>query len=846
MARISPLPIDPVLPSLTAAVVEHGAAVLRAPAGAGKTTRVPPALQGSAIGSRGRIVMVEPRRVAVRAAARRIAYEQGQKVGEEVGYRIRFDRRDGPKTRLLVVTEGVLLQMLQADPFLEGVGCVVFDEFHERRLPSDLALAMVRRVREQARDDLAVVVMSATLDPEPIARWLGGVPVLESEGRRFPVETEFLDRPDPRPMPVQVASGVRRMLDRCSGDVLAFLPGVGEIRRTHELLEPIAQAGVRVLELYGDLGAEAQDAVLAPGGRRKVVLATNVAETSITIDGIEAVVDSGQARTLHFDSALGLDRLTLGRISRASADQRTGRAGRQRPGVGLRLWTAHDDRSLPPRETPEIQRVDLAATVLQLRAWGESDLSDFPWFEAPKTEALERAHRLLVDLGALTPDHRVTQLGETMARLPLQPRLSRLLLAGAAAGELPRAALAAALLSERDVVNRPAGRRPVVALRSADSDVVDRLEAVEDFLATGYGECALGPILPARARQVQRVAQQLERLVKGRRGAPRGAVTDPEAESPVLAALMAAFPDRLARRREPGSRRALMVGGRGVRLAEMSAVTEAPLFLSLELDAGKGSDALVRRASKVERSWLPEALVSEETVAVFDSERQRVVGRRRLLYRDLVLEERDHDPGPAKAEEVLATAALADLDRAMPDDRDLHELLARIRWLGEAMPELELPTFDESDLEPLLPALVAGRRSFDELRRAPWLAVVRGVLDHRQSSALDRQAPSHLEVPSGSRIRLRYEPGEPPVLAVRIQEIFGMAETPRLAGGRVPVLLHLLAPNHRPQQITLDLASFWNNTYPEVRKELKGRYPKHAWPEDPSQAEPERRPRRRR
>lgn len=863
----SVLPIDAVLPEVLAALDGNaseglGAVVLRAPTGAGKTTRVPPALLDA--GVEGQIIMLEPRRVAARAAARRIAEERGWRLGEEVGYQIRFDRKAGPKTRILVVTEGILVQMLQDDPFLEGVGALVFDEFHERQLASDLALAMARRVRQEARDGLKLVVMSATLDPAPIARWLGGdtpCPVVESEGRLYPVDIRHLDPPDPRPMPTVVAQGVRRMLDAVDGDVLAFLPGVGEIRRTAELLAPLEDQGVRILQLYGDLPPEQQDAVLARRGERRVVLATNVAETSVTIDGIAAVVDSGQARSLRFDPALGLDRLELGRISRASADQRTGRAGRQGPGVCLRLWTSHDDRSLTPRDTPEIRRVDLAGPVLQLMAWGETNLDTFPWFEAPKSEVLARARTLLVDLGALDDSSNLTALGRAMARLPIHPRLARLLIAGAAAGTLRQTSLAAALLSERDVVNRPTGRRPVVAMATATSDVVDRVEAVERFLAGGYGETVLGPVHPGRSRHIDRVARQLERQARQRLRSTgsadwnkdsgiHGVPDDLDADDALRWSLLAAFPDRLAKRREAGSRRGVMVGGRGVRLAEMSAVHDAELFLCLELDAGARGEALVRQASAVERRWLPAHRVSTGTVALFDPERQRVLGRWREHYRGLVLAERDHVPEIAAVERVLQEAAAEALDsdtpeRVLPTDREFGEFLDRVRCLEEWMPELDLPKVDPEGLQALLPALVTGRRSFDELRRAPWLDILRGLLEPRQWQAIETLAPSHYTVPSGSRIRLRYTPGEPPILAVRIQELFGLSTTPTLAEGRVPLLLHLLAPNHRPQQVTRDLGSFWRNTYPEVRKELKGRYPKHAWPEDPLAAEPERRPKRR-
>jgi len=850
---LSPLPIDDVLPEVVASLRDGGSAVLRAPAGAGKTTRVPPALLAAGVAGGGRIVMLEPRRVAARAAARRMAEEQGWKVGGEVGYQIRFDRRAGADTRILVVTEGILVQLLQGDPFLEGVGVVIFDEFHERNLHSDLSLAMTRRVQREVRPELKIAVMSATLETGPIAEYLGrynvegsddgdGCAVVESEGRLHPVEIRHLERPDPRGLATVVAEGVRRVLAETPGDVLAFLPGVGEIRRTGEFLEPLERQGVRVMPLYGDLPPERQDAVLKPGSRRKVVLATNVAESSITIDGVTAVVDSGLAKVLRFDPGYGLDHLELTRISRASADQRAGRAGRQGPGLCLRLWTEHDDRSLADRETPEIQRVDLAAPALQLLAWGERDLADFGWFEPPEPAALERARHLLEDLGA-TRGGVLIELGRTLARLPVHPRLARLLVAGHRLGVPGRAALAAALLAERDLVNRPVGRRPVVAMAVAPSDLLDRVEAVERFDASGYGETALGPIHPGRTRHVMRVARQLAAIAERRLGRAERAGDRDEA---LLRALLPAYPDRLARRREAGGRRGVMVGGRGVRLAEMSAVRHGELFLALELDAGLGAEraeALVRQASEVERGWLPEEELRTEEAAVFDPERERVAGHRRTLYRDLVIEEVEQDPGAGEAERVLAEAAAEEPERALPlDDREVAAFLARIRSLAGWMPELGLPTFEDDELRELLPALVAGKRSFAELRRAPLLPVLRGTLDRRQAAAVDRHAPSHLEVPSGSRIRLDYEPGKPPVLAVRIQEVFGLEKTPTVAGGRVPVLLHLLAPNHRPQQVTQDLASFWRNTYPEVRKELKARYPRHAWPEDPLTARPERRP----
>ena len=737
----APLPIDDVLPRITHALVGGASRgdlrgsrslVLRAPTGAGKTTRVPPALLAAGVAAGKRIVMLEPRRVAARAAARRMAVEGGWRLGDEVGFHIRFDRRASPATRILVVTEGVLVRMLQSDPFLEDIGAVVFDEFHERNLQSDLALAMTRRVQTEARDDLAVVVMSATLEPGPIAEYLGDCAIVESEGRLHPVEISYLDpaedrHPSGRRLEAVVAAGVQRALGECDGDVLAFLPGVGEIRRTAALLETSARrSGYHVMQLYGDLPAEQQDAVLRRGDRRKVVLATNVAETSITIDGVSAVVDSGLVRELRFDPSHGLDRLELVRVSRASADQRAGRAGRQGPGLCLRLWTEHDDRSLAAATTPEIRRLDLAAPALQLLAWGESDLSQFNWFEPPEAAALERALALLTDLGAL--DAGVpTRIGQAMASLPAHPRLARLLIAGHRAGQIERAALAAALQSERDVVERSAGSRPVARV-AGPSDLLDRAEAVERFAAGGYGETALGPIHRGRARQVLRVGRQLARMAQrlqtalprtsGRDGSIGATPASPQAtpDEALLRALLAAYPDRVARRREPGSQRGVMVGGRGVVLAEASCVREADLFLCLDLDA-KGREAQVRQASRIEAEWLDADQVTTGTEAIFDPARERVIGRRYRRYRDLVIAEEECDPalapgGLAEVERVLVEAAAERLDRALPLDRkEVAAFLARTRSLATWLPELDLPSFEASDIGRLLPQLTAGKRN---------------------------------------------------------------------------------------------------------------------------------------
>ncbi len=876
-ARVA-LPIDAVLPELLSAVRDHGAAVLQAETGAGKTTRVPPALLDAGLAGDRAVIVLEPRRLAARAAARRIAEERGVALGDEVGYQVRFDRKAGRDTRLLVVTEGVLVRLLQEDPFLERFGAVVFDEFHERHLDTDLSLAMVRRVRADARADLKLVVMSATLAGEELSSALGA-PLVSCAGRLHPVEMRWARRDRDEPVHRAAAAGAVAMLRRTAGDVLVFLPGVGEIRRTGEELAaafraaggPAAGApaadgpaadgpaagdastpGVRVVELYGDLPPEKQDDALRAGPRRRVILATNVAESSVTVEGVSAVVDTGLARVMRFDPSVGLDRLVLADISRASADQRAGRAGRLGPGVCLRLWSEHEHRARAEVEEPELRRVDLAGPVLQLLAWGERDVSALPWLEPPPARAVDQALELLDRLGALE-DGVITGTGGSLAKLPVHPRLARLLVEGTRLGIPELVALAAALLAERDpFTRRPPARR--ASEHRSDSDVVDRVRALQEFEQGRRRATSAGEIHAAGARFVLRSRDQLARLASRlSEPAARGPGSHQDEDVALRRALLTAFPDRLARRRDDDPARAVLAGGRGVRLDPGSAVHDAELFVAVEVTGVSAGgrpdtrhDALVRQASAVERSWLPEHRIVTEVRTVFDSARERVSAVREVRFEDLVLQS-----APAKLPEenavaaTLAAAAGEQLDRALDlANPDVQNWLARVRCLAGWRPELELPLFDAEELSARLPVLCRGLRSFAELRRAPLVERLASTLTWEQRAALDREAPERIEVPSGSHVRLQYAPGRPPVLPVRIQEIFGLAQTPRVGGGRIPVLLHLLGPNMRPQQVTEDLASFWANTYPEVRKELRRRYPKHAWPENPLAAKPERRPRR--
>lgn len=844
---LKPLPIDDVLPELLAALRTNSCVVLKAPTGAGKTTRVPPAIFAAGLAGEGNVVMLEPRRIAARATARRIAFEQGTPLGREIGYRVRFDEQVSSATRIMAVTDGILLRKLQSDPFLEGLSVVIFDEFHERNLNCDLALGMVRRVQQTVRPDLKIVVMSATFDCQPIAKFLGECPIIESQGRLFPVDVRYLKFRDRQPIQELAVAGIEQMLELTSGDLLVFLPGVPEIHRTSRELEPLARRhDLIVMPLFGDLPAEEQDRVLSPCSQRKVVLATNVAETSITIDGITGVVDTGLAKVMRFDPDAGLDHLDLSPISKASADQRAGRAGRTQPGVCLRLWEEASHRARPDIDDPEIRRVDLAGPVLELLNWGEQDVLAFPWLEPPREAAVEQALTLLTRLGAIDAQRQVTAIGRAMSNLPVHPRLARLLVEGHAEGVVDEAVLLAALLSERNPFFQPQastirGPSRNTAVHRSRSDVFDRVQALQDFEAKGQRDFVFGSINVGAAHFIHRTADQLRRELLAEMGRPAPPAHD--REEALSRALLVAFPDRLAKRRDKSPDKGIMVGGKGVRLAPQSAVTNSELFLCIDVDAGS-TDAVVRQASAIEREWLPESLLRQVDEVFFHPTQQQVVARRRTYWDDLVLAETPCSlPENDRPAEVLFEHAVRNWDKVFPTDNvEVSGFLTRVRCLTEWMSQSGLPPLDEAALHAVLRELCTRCRSFTQLKLAPWLDHLKGRYDYAQLQWIEKEAPEKWQVPSGSHIRLTYEEGRPPVLAVRIQEVFGMKSTPCVAGGRVRVLMHLLAPNMRPQQITDDLESFWSNTYTTVRKELQRRYPKHSWPEDPTDATPQRRP----
>lgn len=831
------LPIDSVLPALRQALAARHEVVLEAPPGAGKTTRVPLALLQEAWLAGQSILMLEPRRLAARAAAERLATELGEKVGETVGYRIRLDSRVGPKTRIEVVTEGILARRLQDDPALEGVGLVIFDEFHERSLDADLALALTLNGRALLRDEppLKVLVMSATLEGERLSALLDDAPVVRSEGRMFPVDIRW-GRPwqagefiEPR-----VVQTVQQALADESGSLLVFLPGQAEIRRVAEQLgEALAgRADILICPLHGELDLDAQRAAIepAPAGKRKVVLATNIAETSLTIDGVRVVVDAGLARVPRFDPGSGMTRLDTQRISRASATQRAGRAGRLEPGACYRLWSEAQHDQLPAYGAAEILQADLAGLALQLARWGVAP-QELAWLDLPPAAAYAQAQDLLERLGALASRSgggSLTPHGQAMAEVPAHPRIAHLLLRGHALGLGALACDLAALLGERDI------------LRSNDADLHHRIA----LLAGEQG----GP--RASRGAVQRV-RQLARQFKGYlRGPAREPVADPDHPRWLGGLLAFAYPDRIARQRRAGGGEYRLANGRAALFGEPDALMKEPWLVIADLGSRQGQrEERIYLAAALEPALFESILAEQVSVhdtldwdereGVLRAERQRKVGE--LVLSSEALPNLDAE---ARSRALLGLVRRKGLE-LLPWTPELRQWQARIDLLRrldlESKGESEWPDVSDAALlgsleDWLLPYLgkVSRLSHFANLELA---GILQAVLPWPLPQRLDELAPRTLQVPSGSNIRLDYSEF-PPVLAVRLQELFGLADTPRVAGGRVAVKLHLLSPAQRPVQVTQDLANFWRSTYADVKKDLKGRYPKHYWPDDPLIAEP--------
>jgi ATP-dependent helicase HrpB len=817
-------PITPLLPEIVASLAERPRLVLEAPPGAGKTTQVPLALLDATWLAGARIVVLEPRRSAARAAAAFMAAQIGEQVGETVGYRIRFESRVGPRTRIEVVTEGILGRMIQDDPALDGVGAILFDEFHERHLAGDLGAALALDVQASLRPDLRLLVMSATLDGERIARWLDA-PRLSSPGRSFPVS---IVHPPARPQETteqHLARTVLQALRENPGDVLAFLPGRREIERSRGMLEKHDDT-LEVVALHGELSLAEQQLALSPAdpGVRRVVLATNVAESSVTLPGIRAVVDAGLAREPRFDPQSGFTRLETVTISQASADQRAGRAGRVADGTAYRLWP--QSRRLEPARTAEIEQAELSGLALELAGWGSDDL---PWLDAPPAGAMSQARDLLRRLGALDDASTITTLGRDMLSLGATPRLA----ATALRAPSERRALVADLLALTEA------RSPLRGEQGRTDDFRQRVAALHLWRDAGPRGARAGSADIGALAAIEKASLGWRRRLDVRSAA--SGVPDSHAVGDLL---VHAFPDRVARRDDSQPMRYQLANGRGARLHESSALHGEPwlVILDLRLDA---RDSLVFAAAPFDPDVLERDHADRfvtERVLRWDDERQIAEAFEERRFDALLMSRKAIPVSGDDAMPALLAAIRARGIASLPWSDNARRLRARIGALHAWRPELNLPDVADAtllrSLESWLSPYLSGKRRLDALQAAELSEALSAMLDYDQRRALDAHAPEELKVPSGMTRRLEYgvrddDPGAPPVLAVKLQELFGLADTPRVGDGRVPVMLHLLSPAGRPIQVTQDLAGFWNRTYPEVKKELKGRYPKHPWPEDP-------------
>jgi ATP-dependent helicase HrpB len=815
MSELSDLPITPVLPTLARALNDHVNVILAAEPGAGKTTRVPLALMNAAWLKGRKIVMLEPRRLAARAAASRMAQTLGEAVGRRIGYAVRLDRKISDATRIEVVTEGILTRRLQIDPALSDVGLLIFDEFHERSLDGDLGLALALDAQAGLREDLKILVMSATLDEARLSRHLGEAPVISAPGRTFPIETRYGERPERTMLSREMARAIRGSLAEVRGGILAFLPGEAEIRRTEEALrESSLPADVAVMPLYGAMPLAEQDAVIRPmsDGRRKIVLATTIAETSLTIDGIDMVIDSGLKRSPSFDPATGMTELATVRVSQASADQRRGRAGRQGPGLCLRLWPEQEMRSLKAHDEPEILIADLAALVLELANWGVADRTALRFVDPPPEAAFAQARDLLVELDAIDDRGAITAMGKLMAKLPLHPRLAHMI---AKAKDLEAGALAAdiaALLSERDPLGRDAG-----------ADIAERLGALRK-----------GNAGKALRERIKSAAQQ----IRGLAGLPQDDAGD--AAPGLLLAL--AWPDRIAQARG-GRGRFRLSGGGGAILSDHDPLAREE-FLAVATTDGASGDQRIFLAAALARVDIEThfaAHIRESDIVKWDGRAQLVVANRQRRLGALILDDRALATPDPEAIAHAMTKGVGEMGLAsLPFSDAARSLRARMRFLRRIFPEEGWPDLsDETLLATLaqwLTPYLAGMTRRSHLDRLDMLAIIMSLVPRELARRLDKLAPRHVAIPSGADITIDYETDGDPVLRARLQEMFGLRETPRIADGRAALRVELLSPARRPLAVTQDLKSFWVNAYPQVRAEMRGRYPKHPWPEDPLSA----------
>ena len=827
------LPVVSIRDAILAAARDGNRLVITAPTGAGKSTQVPQYLLRTA-GVRGRILVLQPRRLAARVLAERVAQELGETPGQTVGYRTRFEHCGNQATRLWFLTAGLLPRLLLESRDLEGVGAVVFDEFHERSLTADVSLSLVRQLQAQRRPDLRLLVMSATLDAAAVCAYLGGCPHLHAEGRLYPIDLRYAPRPASPEIWDEAARAVAEIVRLGQpGDLLVFLPGLYEIRRAMESCRRLLSQ-IELLPLYGDLPGDMQHRVMTPGAGRRVILATNIAETSLTVPGVRHVVDSGLARMSRYDPGRGINLLELGPISRAAADQRAGRAGREAPGTCLRLWTLAEQQRKPSRTPPEVQRVDLSEAVLLLAALGMGDPAAFGWFEAPLPEALSLALAELRDLGLLeSTGFHLTALGAEVVQIPVHPRLGRLLQAAAREGCLGDAALAAALLGERPVM------RPGIDLKPRDgvqSDLLAVVDLVRQAHAAGFNAafCTERGVQSAPARQAWAAARIL--LEAARRLGWREECAADRAEA-FGRALLAAFPDRLARRRDAGTLVCELRHGRLAELARESAARDAVLVVAGEIrdvgGRGRPLKTLLSLVTEVREEWLmdlfPDAWKTDDTL-FWDDRRHQVLRRIRTTCLGVTLEDRElSEVEPERAADLLAAHLAGEGLPLHGWSREVEEWIQRVRWTAATFPERHLPTYSEADLALLYRRLCAGASRYREVKDKPCLDVVRHLLSREEMHFVEQMAPAFVPLPGGRRLRLEYQAGCPPKGRARIQELYDLRQTPRLGGGRSPALIEILAPNMRTVQITDDLEGFWRDGYPRAKKELARKYPKHEW-----------------
>ena len=812
----SPLPIDAALPGLTAALRAQNAAVLVAPPGAGKTTRVPLVLKGEAWAQNARrILVLEPRRLAARAAAQRMAQTLGERVGDTVGLRVRYVSKVSRRTRIEIITEGVFTRLILDDPMLEGVAAVLFDEFHERSLDADLGLALARDVQQGLRADLRILVMSATIDGARIAKLLGDAPVIESEGRAFPVDTRYVGR-DARPIEPQVADTIARAMRAEPGSLLAFLPGAAEIRRTFGLLDGRTEPATDVVTLYGALASDEQDRAIAPApaGRRKIVLATSIAETSITIQGVRMVVDCGLARVPRYEPDVGVTRLETVRVSRAAADQRRGRAGRTEPAVCYRLWDEPQTAALEPFARPEILAADLSSFALDLAAWGAGP-EQLAFLDPPPRGAMAEARALLEELGAIDGDGRISAEGKLLRRLPLPPRLARMVVDAARGGAAAIAAEIAALITER-------------GLGGDDVDLRERLTALHRDRAP-------------RARDARAMAQRWAQAAPEESNAAGG----DEASAGALVAL--AYPERVAKNRGGASGAFLLVNGRGATVDPASPLAREPFLAVAEL-TGTAAHGRILSAAPVTLAEIEQRFADRITTRediIFDAASASLRARRSRRLGAITLAEQPMPVAPNETTAQKLADGIAGLGIArLPWTKALQHWRDRVMFLraseDDEWPDLSDASLARTAAEWLTP-LVADKTALGEITADKLNNALRTLVPWPLQRRLDAEAPTHFEAPTGSQVPIDYEAEGGPKIAIRVQELFGLDRHPAVAGGRVPLVIELLSPAHRPVQTTRDLPGFWRGSYAAVRTEMRGRYPKHPWPEDPIAAPPTRR-----